>query len=56
MSNRSSYSFEVAKMGVVWVASFTFLGISAIGTTQEEAIKGVMEAFATHAVAEQAGS
>ena len=51
MSNRSQFSFEVAQMGKVWVASLSLFGISVIGATQAAAIEAVMEAFKTHALA-----
>lgn len=51
MSNRSQFSFEVAQMGKVWVASLSLLGISVIGGTKTAAIEAVMEAFKTHALA-----
>jgi hypothetical protein len=35
-------------MGKVWVASFTLLGISAIGATESAAINAVLDAFKTH--------
>tara|TARA_R110002153_G_scaffold196254_2_gene349508 strand:- start:3437 stop:3661 length:225 start_codon:yes stop_codon:yes gene_type:complete len=48
MSNRRQLSLEVAQMGKVWVASFTLLGISAIGATESAAINAVLDAFKTH--------
>lgn len=48
MNNRRQFSFEVAQMGKVWVASFTLLGISAIGATESAAINAVLDAFKTH--------
>lgn len=51
MSNRRQFSFEVAQMGKVWVASFSLLGISAIGATEAAAIDAVMEAYKTHTIA-----
>ncbi|NQX00635.1 hypothetical protein HQ447_08225 [bacterium] len=50
MSNRSQFSFEIAQMGKVWVASLSLFGISVIGATQAAAIEAVMEAFKTHAL------
>lgn len=51
MSNRRQFSFEVAQMGKVWVASFSLLGISAIGATEAAALEAVLEAYRTHALA-----
>ncbi len=48
MTNRRQLSLEVAQMGKVWVASFTLLGISAIGATESAAINAVLDAFKTH--------
>lgn len=48
MSNRRQLSLEVAQMGKVWVASFTLLGISAIGATESAAINAVLDALKTH--------
>ncbi|MFK7850495.1 MAG: hypothetical protein AB8D78_05905 [Akkermansiaceae bacterium] len=48
MTNRRQLSLEVAQMGKVWVASFTLLGISAIGATESDAINAVFDAFKTH--------
>lgn len=55
MSNRRQIPFEVGQMGKVWVASISLMGISAIGTTQAAAIEGVLEALATHDVAQDQG-
>jgi hypothetical protein len=38
-------------MGKVWVASFSLLGISAIGATEAAALEAVLEAYRTHALA-----
>ena len=35
-------------MGKVWVASFTLLGISAVGATESDAVSAVLDAFKTH--------
>ena len=48
MSNRRQSTFEVAQMGKVWIASISLFGISAIGATEADAIRGVLEALATH--------
>lgn len=53
MTNRRQYSFEVAQMGTVWVASFSSLGISAIGATEAAALEAVLEAYRTHALSGQ---
>lgn len=50
MNNRRQYVFEVAQMGEVWVASFSLLGISAIGATEAAALEAVLEAYRTHAL------
>lgn len=51
MSNRSQYSFEIAQMGKVWVASISLLGISVIGATQTAAMQALFEAANTHSLA-----
>ena len=51
MSNRSQYSFEIAQMGKVWVASISLLGISVIGATQTAAMQALFEAANTHPLA-----
>lgn len=51
MSNRRQSTFEVARMGAVWIASISLFGISAIGATEADAIRGVLEALKTHSLA-----
>ena len=43
-------------MGAVWIASISIFGISAIGATQADALKGVVEALKTHAATERPAS
>ena len=56
MSNRLQSTLEVAQMGAVWIASISIFGISAIGATQADALKGVVEALKTHAATERPAS
>jgi hypothetical protein len=51
MSERTAFRMEAGKMGAVWVASMTILGISAIGATREDALAGVIKALQTHSSA-----
>ena len=51
MSNRRQLPIEVGQMGKVWVASFSLLGISAIGVSEAAAFEAVIDALRTHAAA-----
>lgn len=41
-------------MGVVWIASISLFGISAVGAAEAAAIEGVLEALKTHSAARSA--
>lgn len=53
MSERAAFPIEIGKMGAVWVASLTMVGVSSIGATREDALAGVVKALQSHAATGQ---
>jgi len=48
MTNRQSITIEIAQMGEVWVGCNIERGVSVMGKTAADALKGCADAVATH--------
>lgn len=48
MSDRQQVPIDLGRMGAVWVASIALFGVSAIGSTERDAVAGVTKALEGH--------